>query len=385
MYPEIRFRGYIPELDGLRALAVILVLLVHFGPPADIGSGLWKLENVGWMGVDLFFVLSGFLITGILLDTREERFYYRNFYVRRILRIFPLYYSLLLVGTLVFVIWHKVFDRDLYRRLYEILWYVCYLGNFRMALKNHVPSLAFLAPLWSLQIEEQFYLIFPFLVRKVRPVVLFRILICVVMLSGLFRWVLYHQRPQLVLVLFTASPCRLDGLALGALVALRLRMGPWRIRLAHVVALAVASFGALWAYSAWSGYSWTSGKTLTFGFSIIALAFTSLLLWVLCFRGTWQTSWLRGPLQYIGKISYGIYLLQAPAYVLVLRASSQLGKHLFVEEGWHTTSWWAFGLLCVVTVSFAVVSWYFLERPILKLKNRYSVPNAPPLSLPVSS
>src|ERR1700691_4200678 len=128
MRSEIAFRGYIPELDGLRALAVILVLLVHFGPQADIGSGLWKLESVGWMGVDLFFVLSGFLITGILLDTREERFYYRNFYIRRTLRIFPLYYFVLLVGTLVFIVWHRVFDRDLYRRLYEIFWYFFYVG-----------------------------------------------------------------------------------------------------------------------------------------------------------------------------------------------------------------------------------------------------------------
>lgn len=305
MRSEIKFRGYIPELDGLRALAVILVLLVHFGPQADIGSGLWRLESIGWVGVDLFFVLSGFLITGILLDTREHRFYYWNFYIRRTLRIFPLYYFVLIIGTVVFILWHRVFDRDLYRRLYEILWYFFYVGNFRIAFKNHEPSLAFLAALWSLQIEEQFYLIFPFLVRKLKPAVLFRILVCVVILSGPLRWVLYHQRPQLVLVLFMASPFRLDGLALGALVALRLRMGPWRIRVAHVVGLTVASFGALWAYSAWSGYSWSSGKTLTFGFSIIALAFTSLLLWVLCFRGTWQTSWLRGPLLYIGKISYG--------------------------------------------------------------------------------
>jgi peptidoglycan/LPS O-acetylase OafA/YrhL len=385
MRSEIAFRGYIPELDGLRALAVILVLLVHFGPQADIGSGLWKLESVGWMGVDLFFVLSGFLITGILLDTREERFYYRNFYIRRTLRIFPLYYFVLLVGTLVFIVWHRVFDRDLYRRLYEIFWYFFYVGNFRIALKNHVPSLAFLAPLWSLQIEEQFYLIFPFLVRKVRPAVLFRILICVVILSGPFRWVWYHHRPQLVLLLYMASPFRLDGLALGALVALRLRMGPWRIRVTPVVGLTVASLGALWAYLAWGGYSWSSGRILTFGFSIVALAFTCLLLWVLCFRGTWQTSWLRGPLQYIGKISYGIYLLQAPAFVLMRRTTSQLGRHFFVEGDWHTTSWWAFGLFCVVTVSFATVSWYFLERPISKLKNRYSLRNAPPLSLPVSS
>lgn len=385
MRSEIKFRGYIPELDGLRALAVILVLLVHFGPQADIGSGLWRLESIGWVGVDLFFVLSGFLITGILLDTREHRFYYWNFYIRRTLRIFPLYYFVLIIGTVVFILWHRVFDRDLYRRLYEILWYFFYVGNFRIAFKNHEPSLAFLAALWSLQIEEQFYLIFPFLVRKLKPAVLFRILVCVVILSGPLRWVLYHQRPQLVLVLFMASPFRLDGLALGALVALRLRMGPWRIRVAHVVGLTVASFGALWAYSAWSGYSWSSGKTLTFGFSIIALAFTSLLLWVLCFRGTWQTSWLRGPLLYIGKISYGIYLLQAPAYVLVLTATSRLGRHLFVEEGWHTTSWGAFGLVCIVTVLFATVSWYFLERPILKLKNKYSLPNAPPPSLSASS
>jgi peptidoglycan/LPS O-acetylase OafA/YrhL len=385
MNSEITFRGYIPELDGLRALAVILVLLTHFGPQATSGSGLWKLETVGWMGVDLFFVLSGFLITGILLDTREEQHYFRNFYVRRTLRIFPLYYFVLLIGTLVLISWHRLFDWDLYRRLYEISWYFFYVGNFRSAFKNHMPSLAFLGPLWSLQIEEQFYLVFPFIVRNLKRPVLFKILVSVFILSGPLRWLLYHKSPQLILIQYLTTPCRLDGLALGALVALRLRMGPWRIRASHMVGLTVASLGALWAYLAWGGYIWSTDRIRTFGFSVVALAFTCLLLLVLYFRGTRQTSWLRGPLQYMGKISYGIYLWQAPAYVLVRTATSQLGRRYFVETEWHTTSWGAFGLLCVITVSLACVSWYFLELPILRLKTKYSLPKVSPVALSVAS
>ena len=367
---EIRFRGHIAELDGLRALAVLLVLLVHFGPHASIGSPLWKIESIGWIGVDLFFVLSGFLITGILLDTREDRLYYKNFYLRRTLRVFPLYYVVIFLGLAIQIAWH---DESIIHNLYETSWFVVYLGNIHVAFKNHAPLAGFLGPFWSLQIEEQFYLIFPFLVKNLRQKALFWMLVCVIVLSGPLRWGLYLLSPHRELLQYTTLPCRMDGLALGALLALRVRMSQWWIRPATVTLGGAGLLSGLFIYLSWGGYDWSTPRIRTFGYSIVALTFASVVLWVLRFRGGWQTSWLRiAPLQYLGKISYGIYLLQALIFVLVRKLSTHFGVSLFVEGDWHSTTWVHFCLLVGIIVLSASISWHFLERPISKLKDRLS-------------
>ena len=365
---EINFRGRIPELDGLRALAVILVLLVHFGPYRANGSLLWKLESVGWMGVDLFFVLSGFLITGILLEARAKPHYYRNFYIRRIFRIFPLYYTVLAIGSLSYIVWH-IGSRHQF--VHEVWWYFFYIGNFWPTFTPYLPT--FLAPLWSLQIEEQFYLIFPFLVRNLKPDVLFKLLVTVVVLSGPLRLAVYLWKPSFPMVEYVSLPLRSDGLALGALLALRVRQSSWRIRPARMTILTVAMLGTLWAYLAWGGYDWFTGRITTFGYSLIALAFASVVLWVLRFRDTWATVWLRtGPLQYLGKISYGIYILQVPAYLLVRKISTHFGWPLFDRRSWHAIGWGGFGLVFTFVVLAASVSWYILERPISKARDRWT-------------
>ena len=367
---EIRFRGHIAELDGLRALAVMLVLLVHFGPHASIGSLVWKIESIGWIGVDLFFVLSGFLITGILLDTREEKLYYKNFYLRRALRVFPLYYVVIVLGLAIQIAWH---NESIIHNLYETSWFVVYLGNIHAVFKNHPPLATFLGPFWSLQIEEQFYLIFPFLVKNLRRKALFSMLVCVVVLSGPLRWGLYLLSPHRELLQYTTLPCRMDGLALGALLALRVRMSQWRIRPATVTLGAAGLLSGLFIYLSWGGYVWSTPRIRTFGYSIAALAFASALLWVLRFRGGWQTGWLRiAPLQYLGKISYGIYLLQALIFMLIRKISTHFGIKLFVEGDWHSTTWIHFFLLVAIIVPSASLSWHFLEHPFSKLKDRLS-------------
>jgi len=141
-------RDHIPELDGLRAVAVSLVLLDHFGSNGAFPS-LWRVAPLGWVGVDLFFVLSGFLITRILLATRTDTHYYRNFYIRRALRIFPLYYCVL---ALVFaaILFHR--QGIEYRRLAEWgspLGPWLYLGNIQMAIHGHFQPVLSLIPMWS--------------------------------------------------------------------------------------------------------------------------------------------------------------------------------------------------------------------------------------------
>lgn len=365
---ELNVRGHIRELDGLRAIAVVLVLLIHFGPYRQQGSLLSNMESIGWMGVDLFFVLSGFLITGLLIDAKEKPNYYRNFYTRRIFRIFPLYYALLLGGSLIYIVGHIGSRHEF---VHKVWWYFLYLGNFWPEFGASLPL--FLAPLWSLQIEEQFYLIFPFLVRNLNPTRLFKILVGVIIFSGPLRLAVYLWKPGLPLLEYVLLPLRLDGLAIGALIALRSRQGSWRIRPGRLTILMVTTMSALWAYSAWGGYYSLTGRMATFGYSVVALAFGVFLIWVLRFREARPTAWLRtGPLQYLGKISYGIYVLQVPAYFIVKEIGIRFGWPRFQPSTWHVSSWGGFVSVFTLTVLAASASWYFLERPISKAKERWA-------------
>ena len=159
-------RRHIPVLDGLRGLAVVLVLLFHLD---RLSGAAWpdrvlaRLFGAGWVGVDLFFVLSGFLITGILVDTAAQRNFFRNFYARRALRIFPLYYALLVVGFAVYPTFAPAIhaDRDWRLFLDGQWWFWSYLANIRLAAVGGAPMN--FGHLWSVAIEEQFYLVWPLL------------------------------------------------------------------------------------------------------------------------------------------------------------------------------------------------------------------------------
>jgi peptidoglycan/LPS O-acetylase OafA/YrhL len=354
---------HISELDGLRAIAVTLVLLNHFGPSASVPL-VWRLQAVGWVGVDLFFVLSGFLITGILVDSRRRPNYFRDFYIRRTLRIFPLYYCVLTLIVTSMLLWD---GGSTYRKLVSQWgspwWFWSYLGNIKMALNNQTPTTFALTPLWSLHIEEQFYLVFPFIVRFVRKEMLLKGLLVAIIASPVLRILLWHWNPSNPYIQYMLLPCRLDGLALGAVIAIKIR-GPWKIdrrRLGAVAlaALLVAYFGYKW----FGGNSWLTPFTRILGYSLFSFAFASAVLWIVLFRGSWQTNWLNlGPIQFLGRISYGVYLLQAPAAAMLTA--------LFASaEVWHNDIF-RFVTISATTVLFAALSWHFLERPILQLKNR---------------
>jgi len=163
------------SLDGLRAIAIILVFLCHMQyhiPPVNLPAVVLRAYvSQGWMGVDLFFVLSGFLITGILLDTREARNYFRGFYLRRILRIFPLYYLVLIAVIFAGIrLNNPAFTTKL--PLPADRWlYFCYLTNWLALWKAHwgLHYVNYLAHFWSLAVEEQFYLVWPLVIWLVRP------------------------------------------------------------------------------------------------------------------------------------------------------------------------------------------------------------------------
>src|SRR5665213_1680952 len=153
-----RLSSRILELDGLRAFAIIPVILHHCWP-----TGGWTsfVGEAGWMGVDLFFVLSGYLITGILLNTIGGKGGYRNFLARRALRIFPLYYACLALFTAVAVFRPEHGSWEAMKAWGGVGWFFVYLGNIHAAWMNSLPPVLSFATLWSLQVEEQYYLLFP--------------------------------------------------------------------------------------------------------------------------------------------------------------------------------------------------------------------------------
>jgi peptidoglycan/LPS O-acetylase OafA/YrhL len=178
----------IPALDGIRGIAILCVMLYHFTfyggiePTLIVDKVYYHTALVGWFGVDLFFVLSGFLITGILYDTASAPQYFRNFYARRVLRIFPLYYGTLAV--FFFLIPLVIDISDTFEELLrDQLWYWSYLVNVQIALE-YWPSFFALGHFWSLAVEEQFYLVWPLVVFFLKRRSL--IAICVVCIVGAF-------------------------------------------------------------------------------------------------------------------------------------------------------------------------------------------------------
>ena len=254
-------RAYFPALDGVRALAFLMVFAQHYlGMP-------W-----GWAGVDVFFVLSGFLITGILYDSRDQPHRVRNFYIRRTLRIFPLYYGLMALLLLSY---------PLFRWQWTWAWLVwpAYVGNFARGIHPYVygsplEMLADFQPLsgtirgfrlylghfWSLCVEEQFYLFWPWIVFWVRDrrKLIFICLACVV-ICPLMRVAGEQQLPQYMLdqeVLYRWTPFRIDALLLGGLVAL-VRRGPLSQRMASaaraLLPVLLSILVIYRAYAMWSG------------------------------------------------------------------------------------------------------------------------------------
>ncbi|HKO51792.1 MAG TPA: acyltransferase [Polyangiaceae bacterium] len=219
--PRLR---HVDQLDGLRGLAIVFVMLFHMNavPPVGRAARLWSwLCGNGGLGVDIFFVLSGFLITGILLDALQRPHYFRNFYARRVLRIFPLYYAVLIFAFLILpqlVPWSVLRYEQVNR---EAIWYWLHLSNFSIARRG-----AFIHPIvdvsWSLAIEEQFYLLWPTVVWCVSVPRLRWLCIGLIALSFASRaWLTaVHVAP---VAIYTLTFCRFDGLAIGALIALTVR------------------------------------------------------------------------------------------------------------------------------------------------------------------
>ncbi len=338
----------IPQLDSVRGLAVLLVLIHNTDIYPSLHLGL--IASNGWMGVDLFFVLSGFLITGILVDTKRSEGYFKNFYARRCLRIWPLYYSALLFMFVIVPLLRPSEAQTIFEARSAPWWaFPVYLQNFLIP----VPTMAtgLLGVTWSLAVEEQFYLVWPLVVRFCNESQLQKIAIAVICVSPALRFYLsLHQ-----VNIYSNTFCRLDGLMAGALLAIVVRSRsfvPWKYVATAWITLLVSAPLALVIDS--------KNDTLHarwIVFSLVALASVSFVYLGLFSKQKWLQGLLTSRfLVYTGTISYGIYLLEKIPLDVV--KALHLEQHPFL----------ALPITTAATYALATLSWNLLEKPILRLK-----------------
>lgn len=346
----------IPELDGLRGIAILLVMMFHLTPVAIPLFAAYFVQ-AGWLGVDLFFVLSGYLITGILVDSAGEPGYYRNFILRRTLRIFPLYYACLALFS-----WREILFSHGW-------WYVAYIGNIPVWLQNKWPP-GILSPLWSLQVEEQYYLTFPLVVAFVSRKALTRILLGAVIAAPLLRIAMVLAAPSNIAGTYVLMPCRMDTLALGGLIAIAQRDFPLRLQ-ARWVAWITASATATVVFICWKyGPAPWSTAMRTGGYSAAALMFAGTLVLLIHQRRRFLLAVCRlRPIVWIGTISYGIYLLHAALARLIREYAPgwRLPLVRIAPGGFEEA------FLCVAAaIGAAWFSWRFFESPIMRLRHRFT-------------
>lgn len=353
------------ELDGLRACCVALVL----------ASGFHWLLPFGWSGVQIFYVLSGFLITGILLGERKKTeqagAFFRRFYFRRTLRIFPLYYGYLLLLQLVALIWPPAIAAWETVRPYALT----YTLNFGMVAQKFGIDDAY-SHLWTLSVEEQFYLVWPLLLWLL-PLAWFKRLIWSLVLAGplvrygssaWFGW----SSGQIYLSTFS----HLDAFAIGALLAVYQPSSvPAARRLAAISLVVTLALGLLVRASTPGlalrtlGYpeGLAYGGASIWGYSAINLC--AVLAIAAALNG--QLAWLGHPaLAYVGKISYGVYLFQRPIkglYLVLLEPAVQRiipwgSAQLLV----------GYGICAAASVGVAALSYRWLEAPLLAWRDRMS-------------
>jgi peptidoglycan/LPS O-acetylase OafA/YrhL len=326
LFSAPRFSGaHVPALDGVRGIAILLVIAYHFSVSLGIlgvGNPLLGFFRFGWCGVDVFFALSGFLITGILLDTKDSPHYFRNFYVRRVLRIFPLYYGSLLVVFLLRLALPQAGVWGAHGTLAapgSLLWPLLYLQNLGVYLGG--PSLSGVTThYWSLAVEEHFYLAWPLLVWLAtrRQITLLAMTAIVVSLLG--RALVYWHGSNLEAI-FGLTPLRMDGLAIGALASIALRRQggleavlPWA-RTVMVVA-GVALVGLLAMHRMMHH---TDPAMWLIGYPLVAMVTAAALLLSLR-NGPVARILSLSPLRWFGKYSFGLYVWHPIIGVILLHS-----------------------------------------------------------------
>lgn len=355
-------RQYYPALDGLRGAAILMVVIFH-------NFGFTHYFFFGWLGVDLFFVLSGFLITEILLRTLGQPGYFRNFYLRRMLRIFPLYYLLLVICLIILPAIPALHDKMQYYKEHQ-WWYWLYLQNWLYVL--HPPEQNnLLLHLWSLAIEEQFYLVWPLTILLIKkPRILLWIvlgLLVAVMITRSMLWVTNTEGLSFFnLYIFT----RIDGICLGCALALIRKIRPDFVRINTGIIILIFSalnFGFFFLNRV---HSFSFPYYPFIGYTTFAILFTILVDEAVSNRPGFVITIFKNPvLKFFGTVSYGFYIIHWPIYKFTYPVLLDWLKPYWSPDGKGAQ---LISALIATTLGFllSIVSYYFFERRFLRIKER---------------
>ncbi len=376
---EVPFGKRLKSLDGLRGIAVLAVVAFHtlrIESPRGLAGGLWAaVQESTWAGVDLFFVLSGFLITGILLDSRDERGYFINFYARRTLRIFPLYYAvlgvaLILVPTLVGLS-HLP---SLYPRLLQNqFWLWTYLANFLQAREAH--TLPGFGHFWSLAVEEQFYWFWPLVVFWTPRKLLLQLCLALCCILPVLRFALLEAGVH-PWALRQWTFTRFDTLLFGAVVAILIR-DPRSLRqkrLAILVLASIACLTLLWIGSQSGFVPFEGPHTVVEGYSALGIMFAAIIFHLASKQPDRGTLLTTSTLRWFGKYSYGIYVMHWPVAQAI---QSPLTRRLLPLHSELLTVAAYFGAVLMVSSIVAWLSWNLFEVHFLKLKRFFEYRGTP--------
>lgn len=366
-----RLAGRIPELDGIRGLAILLVLLYHYfllGFHPAIHTWQWYAQaplRLAWSGVDLFFVLSGFLIGGILCDAKNSDSYYKTFYARRIHRIFPLYFlwvAIFLVGLFLTGPESPSPLRSLFNRDLPLWPYFVFLQNFFMSAHRDFGA-QWLRITWSLAVEEQFYLVLPWIVRTFTTRGLAIVTAASVLCAPIFRYVLWLSGND-YFGPYTLLLSRADGLGMGVLIAIACRnerTWTWLAERRKYLYPALLVFGCGTALLYLRHYL-EDRPFYVFGLSWVAAFYATLLTLTVVNPGRIETSIFRHVLLgKLGTIAYAVYIFHEGTNRLLHFAV--FGTEPNIKD-WQSL---AITLLSVVIVMvLAAVSWRFMEKPLIR-------------------
>jgi peptidoglycan/LPS O-acetylase OafA/YrhL len=344
------------QLDGIRGIAILLVVVFHYF------GGYTGWFGFMWSGVDLFFVLSGFLITGILLEARQRNGYFKKFYARRILRIFPVYFiTLLLFYTYVNL---PTGTHEAMQREYNTMagWFFTYTQNFAYIKFGH-PVQNHLQHTWSLAIEEQFYLFWPLLLYCCNRKYVLTLAVGVAIAAVIFRILLTLSSAKHALTFYHPF-ARFDSFMCGAILVILFKYHAACLRknvFAVIFFLSLA--GLLYGF-----YAYGISKDTMFmkyaGYSLLAVHFSTWIYFAFSARHQWLSVILTfGVLRFFGKISYGLYLF----HWIILVAFEKKFQTALQLPG-HITSIF---LCLLLSISLAAGSYYFIEMKFLNLKKRF--------------
>lgn len=370
----------IPELDGLRAIAVLMVMAEHMYdgwklPPLAMPRSIFFLLTHGWLGVDLFFILSGFLITGILLDDRDRPDYFKNFYRRRALRILPLVFVCL-------IIWFFAYGRRYEPYFVLALLFCANLDILFGVAEPHGPGV-----MWSLAVEEHFYWIWPIIVRQASRRGLAIMAATIVLLSPLLRGLAMYwgARPDSV---YQLSWFRFDGLAVGALLAIFVRSPYFTVRntwwivgiwlcTVLVATAALSPFGVLQAKSILGeALRYTQAQALFAGTMAIVLAHQGSP-WLKLLRSRFA--------RFTALLSYCLYLVHLPLGDLYYWILHRWGvSDIGALGGWGALLVRA-SVIILTSYAIAMISQKVLEGPFMRLRRPINTTAAKRISATESS